>query len=200
MNCWQCKVEINKGALFCDECSRLQPPSPALNHFERLGLKVQYDLTSQEVVSAHRTLQRKVHPDRFVSKSDRERRFSLEHATALNDAVRTLKDPQKRATYLLSMRGFDIEAENSTIKLNPMFLMEVMELREAISELGGADNQTERAQIEHEVAARYEGTLSTVGLALDDDESTQSNEEIAHLVAELKYLKRMLDQIHGESE
>ena len=200
MSCWQCGSELSATSLFCDGCKHLQPPSPTLNHFERLGLEVQYSITAKEVVQAHRALQRKVHPDRFVSKGDRERRLSLEHATALNDAVRTLKDPQRRATYLLAMRGFDIESEKSAIKLNPMFLMEVMELREAISELGGADNQTERAQIEHEVAARYEGTLETVGRALDNEAAERSNEEIAHLVAELKYLKRMLDQIHGESE
>ena len=78
--------------------------------------------------------------------------------------------------------------------------MEVMELREAIAELGGADNQTERAQIEHDVAARYEKTLVAVGQALDDETTEHTNEQIAHRVAELKYLKRMLDQIHGESE
>ena len=200
MSCWQCGIEVESTTLFCGGCKHLQPPSPAVNHFERLGLEAVYDMTAEQVTQCHRQLQRKVHPDRFVSKSDRERRLSLEHATALNDAVRTLKDPQRRATYMLAMRGFDIESETSVIKLNPMFLMEVMELREAISELGGADNQTERAQIEHEVAARYEETLRDVGLALDDDNSTLGNEEIGHKVAELKYLKRMLDQIHGESE
>ena len=200
MNCWQCGSDNEPSALFCRACKHLQAPSPHLNHFERLGLEMRYAIESSEVVKAHRALQRKVHPDRFVSRSDRERRLSLEHATALNDAVRTLKDPERRAAYLLSLRGFDLESESTSIKLNPLFLMEIMELREAISELGGPDNQTERAQIEHEVAARYENTLSTVGQALDNESTDQTNEQIAHGVAELKYLKRMLDQIHGESE
>ncbi len=200
MNCWQCGSEVESTALFCGTCQHLLAPSPHLNHFERLGLEKRYGIDASEVIKAHRALQRRVHPDRFVSRSDRERRLSLEHATALNDAVRTLKDPERRANYLLSLRGFDLESENAALKLDPMFLMEVMELREAIAELGGADNQTERAQIEHDVAARYENTLVAVGQALDNETTEHTNEQIAHRVAELKYLKRMLDQIHGESE
>jgi hypothetical protein len=93
----------------------------------------------------------------------------------------------------------DIEAETGAIKLNPMFLMEVMELREAIGELGGADSQTERARIEHQVVSRYEETVSAVGEALDSD-SEISLETVGHHAAELKYLRRILDELQAESE
>ncbi|MFX7858475.1 Fe-S protein assembly co-chaperone HscB, partial [Acinetobacter baumannii] len=48
-------------------------------------------------------------------------------------AYQTLRDPLKRATYLLHLRGIDVQAENNTA-MPPAFLMQQMEWREALGD------------------------------------------------------------------
>jgi molecular chaperone HscB len=123
------------------------------------------------------------------------RRLSLEHATLLNDAIRILRDPVLRGAYLLALRGLDPNAENTRIQLDPMFLMEIIELREAISELDGPDAHVERGRMEHSVAARFEALVEELSTGLEDEEAPL--EPLAQVVAQLKYLRRVLDEIHA---
>ena len=187
------------GQLFCPECQVLQPPRPGLSHFERLGLPHLYRQDQSKLAHKHRALQRQLHPDRFVSADPLVRRLSVEHATAINDAFRILKDPLQRAFYCLTLKGVNINDERSSIKLEPMFLMKIIELREAIDELRGADSHVERGRIEREVAAWYEATLNRLGEALDAPGEAASNvNDLAQDAAQLKYLKRALEDLHAE--
>jgi len=196
MNCWQCDAAVETGLIFCGQCKTLQAPDPRRDHFARLGLPRTFKIAIDEVTKSHRALQRKLHPDRFVHESDRVRRLSLEHATLLNDAIRVLRDPVRRGAYLLALRGLDPDAEDTRIRLEPMFLMEIIELREAISELDGSDAHVERGRMEHQVAARFEGLVDELAAGLEDDEAPL--EPLAQLVAQLKYLRRVLDEIHAQ--
>ena len=63
----------------------------------------------------------------------------MQWATRANEAFQTLRDPLKRATYLLSLRGIDVGAENNTA-MEPAFLMQQMEWREAIEDAAAAKN------------------------------------------------------------
>ena len=89
--------------------------------------------------SRYRELQRTVHPDRYASAGEAERRLSMQQATAINEGYQTLKDPLKRGRYLLELDGHHFDGEphtNSDIN----FLMEQMELREALGEVRSADD------------------------------------------------------------
>ncbi len=195
MTCWNCGAAAE--ALLCPDCDALQPPDPEASHFAVLGLKIAFAQEADEVTAAHRARQRKVHPDRFASKTPRERRFSLEHATALNDAVRILKDPQRRAEYLLQLRGVKVGAEGEDrVQLDPMFLMEIMEIREAIEELDFKDAHTERGQIHNEVVTRFEGTVQALGEALDASEETPPR--LIQQAAQLRYLRRIIEELEAQ--
>ena len=195
MSCWQCQAEIQLGSAQCDACGALQPPNPHEDYFTRLGVERSFAIDLDELAKTHRRLQRRFHPDRFVSHGDRQRRFSLEHATALNDAFRTLRDPIRRAHYLLKLRGLDLQSEEHTVKLSPVFLMDIMELREALDELEGSDTHVERGRIEREVAHRYESTLSDLGRGLDDESASLA--DLAQWAMQLKYFKRVLEELHA---
>ena len=195
MKCWRCQQENGGQRFLCSECGALQGPRPDLSHFERLHVEPSFRINRDRLADSHRKLQRQFHPDRHASRTDIERRFSLEHATALNDAFRILKDPVRRAEYMVGLRGLDMSDETNQVKLPPMFLMEMLELREAIDELAGADTQVERARIEHDVASRYESVLESLGDGLDGTET--SIVVLAQYAAQLKYLKNILDDIHA---
>ncbi len=200
MTCWQCGAEsAEPGAVFCSACDALQPPDPSVDHFARLGLPRRFEQDEADVTARHRALQRKLHPDRFVSRGDRMRMLSLQHATSLNDAVRIVRDPLSRADYLLALLGRDPTAEEGTLKLEPAFLMEVFELREAIGELSGIDAHVERGRIERTIAARYEEKLGALGRGLDADGERTDGEldALAQLAAQLRYLKNILRELHA---
>jgi molecular chaperone HscB len=78
-----------------------------------------------------------VHPDRFASAGDAERRASMQWTTRVNEAYRTLRSPVQRAKYLLELAGVDVAFETNT-SMPPEFLMRQMELREALEQAGDA--------------------------------------------------------------
>ncbi len=103
------------------------------NYFELFGLPVAYVIDTAELADSYRDLQRVVHPDRFASASEQERRLSMQGATLINEAFQTLKDPMLRAKYLLSLHGVDMD-DGSGSTQDMEFLMEQMELREQLAE------------------------------------------------------------------
>lgn len=107
------------------------------NYFELFGFSVGFIVDTTALAERFRELQKVVHPDRFASATEQEQRLSLQHATRVNEAYETLKDPLKRAQYLLSLNGIDMQAEKETTT-DTAFLMEQLELRE---ELANADKQ-----------------------------------------------------------
>ena len=104
------------------------------NYFELFGLPVGFDVDAAALVATFRDLQSQLHPDRFATADEKQRRLSVQGASWVNEAFQTLKDPMRRARYLLELRGvaFNDETETSS---DPEFLMEQMELREALGEV-----------------------------------------------------------------
>jgi molecular chaperone HscB len=103
------------------------------NHFELFGLAPAYTLDLVHLDRAYRNIQANIHPDRFAHAGDAERRASMQMATRVNEAYRTLKSPLRRASYLLELNGVDPGFETNTT-MPPEFLMEQMELREKLAE------------------------------------------------------------------
>jgi molecular chaperone HscB len=59
-------------------------------------------------------LSRRLHPDRFASKSPEEQAAALADSSRLNDAYRTLKDPIARTEYLLKLEGVELEEQSKS--------------------------------------------------------------------------------------
>ncbi|OOZ42189.1 Fe-S protein assembly co-chaperone HscB [Solemya pervernicosa gill symbiont] len=106
----------------------------AQNYFELFGLPISFDLDSTALSARYRELQNAAHPDRFATGSDQERLLSMQQATLINEAFEALKRPMSRAEYLLGLSGVELEDESNTV-MDPMFLMEQMELRERLAEV-----------------------------------------------------------------
>ncbi|MCM2328447.1 MAG: Fe-S protein assembly co-chaperone HscB [Lysobacter sp.] len=108
-------------------------PEFSRNHFELFGLPVAYAVDTTVLERAYRDLQGRVHPDRFASASEAERRVAMQWATRANEAYRTLRNPIDRARYLLALKGFDTGEESNT-SMPPDFLMQQMEWRESVED------------------------------------------------------------------
>ncbi|VVD92544.1 Fe-S protein assembly co-chaperone HscB [Pandoraea anhela] len=123
------------------------------NYFTLFDLPQGFALDNDALEAAYRAVQSRVHPDRFASASEAERRVAMQWAAQANAAYRTLRDPLQRATYLLTLQGIDVGAENNTA-MAPDFLMQQMEWREAIDDA---------------VDARNVGALDVLAKTLRDD-------------------------------
>ncbi|MBV9762537.1 MAG: Fe-S protein assembly co-chaperone HscB [Acidobacteriaceae bacterium] len=107
-------------------------------------------------------LSRQWHPDRFSRKSVSEQEQALEATAILNDGYRTLRDPVKRAEYLLAEEGFPI-AEQRSKDVPPELLEEVFDLNMALEELKSGDDDA-KPQLE---SAR--GNFDAMRAGIDKD-------------------------------
>jgi molecular chaperone HscB len=142
VTCWSCKGDVAEGTVFCPACRKIQPVGRNEDHFSLLGIAREYGLDHADVERRFRDLSRQLHPDRFARAEPRERRLSLERATRLNDAFRSLRDWRLRAAYLLRLAGTDVFQEGRTFA-DPDFLEEQLEWREELA-LATADGDPDR--------------------------------------------------------
>ena len=103
------------------------------NYFSLFDLPCQQGLDAVQLEALYRDIQARVHPDKHAHLSDSDKRLAMQWATRVNEAYLTLKDPLKRARYLLELTGHDIKLETNTA-MPAEFLMAQMELREAVAE------------------------------------------------------------------
>ena len=132
--------------------------------FELFGLPQSFDVDLELLDTRYRGLQQAAHPDRFANASDQERRISMQHATQINEGYRTLKDPLLRGRYLLELDGHRFDDEHHTTR-DAVFLMEQMELREALANVRGADDAF---GVLGDIMERITADLATYELQLAD--------------------------------
>ena len=172
------------------------------DYFSLLGVPRQLQLSLPDLEARFYGLSRNLHPDRFARKSPEEQQQALETSSQLNDAYRTLKDPLKRAEYVLKLEGFDIGEQRSN-NVPPELLEEVFELNMALEEMRGGD-ESARPQLE---AARknFAGMLSDVDHQLErlfqEYDSSGDREELSQLRGLLnrrRYIKNLVNEVEKE--
>ena len=109
------------------------------NFFELFELPVSYDVDFDQVQQSYMSLQKQVHPDKFASGSDQEKRLSMQQTSKINEAQQTLKDPVLRAIYLLNLKDADFSLENETT-MDAAFLMQQLEMRERLENIKKEDD------------------------------------------------------------
>ena len=107
--------------------------------FELFGLQRSYAQERSAIDARWKELQRQVHPDKFAAQGAAAQRVAMQWSARINEAYRRLKDPLKRAAYLCELNGAPIDAESNTA-MPAEFLMQQMELREAVDDAVDAAN------------------------------------------------------------
>lgn len=159
--------------------------------YEVFGFEKRYALARQVVERRYLELSAALHPDLATG--------SPEAATAsaeLNDARAALLDPERRANALLAaLGGAPASAEKS---LPPSFLMEMMEIREAVEAAVSGGNPVDRSRwvvwaceqrrlLENQVGRLFE--------AAGDPASESSRAAIRIKLNEWRYIERLAEQL-----
>ena len=129
--CWYCKSEIGCKH-FCDHCVKIQPLIDDIDYFRFMGLQRKLNIDLTELERRYYELSKRFHPDYYQNQSGFERLVSRDKSSLLNEAYATLKDPMRRAEYMMRLEGINIEKNNT--HLSPDFIAEVFGLQEKIEE------------------------------------------------------------------
>ena len=162
------------------------------NHFELFSLPQRYRLERAELDARYRDMQRSVHPDRYASASDQERRISMQQTTKINEAYEVLKDPLKRGRYLLELRGHAIEDRQASHQ-DPEFLMRQMELRETLAGIRDQDDPSQALdRLAQDIRSQYRALESELAEALDGGAEI---EQAVTPVLRMQFFKRLQEEV-----
>jgi molecular chaperone HscB len=127
-----------------------------MNYFEFFTLPRKLTLDVVALEKQFYAMSRKLHPDRFASKTVAEQEAALAESSLLNDAYRTLKDPILRTQYLLKLEGVELEEQSKAATdaaratgvekkqvVPPELLEEVFELNMQLQEMRAAKKMGE---------------------------------------------------------
>jgi len=181
---------MNAGAARASTSSRL--PS----HFELFGLAPAFALDRVALERSYRDIQSRVHPDRFASAGDAERRASLQWTTRVNEAYRVLTDPVQRAKHILELRGVDVAFETNT-QMPTDFLMQQLELRE---ELEGAVRKKDAAALDGLRSGLSESRALLENQIAEAIDARKDYAGAADLVRKLMFLGRLHEEVGAAYE
>ena len=163
------------------------------NHFQLFGLAQSYQIDAAQLEQQYRALQALVHPDKSAHLPDAEQRLAMQRATLVNEAYQTLRSPLRRARYLLSLHGVDIQEENNTVM--PLdFLVAQMEWREAVSEAQQARDAAALGKLEERLQRETRELETQLAVKIDSEKDYAA---AAGAVRKLRFMERIAEEIHA---
>lgn len=123
------------------------------NYFELFNIEPAFDIELGLLTERYKAMQSAVHPDRYASASDQEKRLAVQVSSMINQAYDTLRNPMQRAEYLLSLLTQQNGSAGEQSMFDREFLEKQLELREAIQEIK-ASQDMEREQSLRELIHR----------------------------------------------
>jgi molecular chaperone HscB len=150
-------------------------------------LPAQFDLDPQVIERAFFDKSKELHPDRFASAPAAERVVALSRSRALNDAYQTLKKPVPRAEYLLACAGVTI-GDNE--RLDPAFLMDILELREELAEARVAKRASDIETLCGQMKTRRKAAIDALAPLFANNELAAIKEQLILL----RYIDRYLEE------
>jgi molecular chaperone HscB len=166
------------------------------SHFDLFGLAPAYALETEALERSYREIQSRVHPDRYAHAGDAERRASLQWTTRVNEAFQILKNPVTRAKHLLELHGVDVAFETNTA-MPPEFLMQQMELREALEDATQKKDSARLDSLHKNLLREKQKLEQAIAEAID---ARRDYAGAAGLVRKLQFLEKLDSEIDAAYE
>ncbi len=184
--CWNCQND-GQNLVLCEHCHSIQPLMP-VNAFETLGISPEYDINLDTLSNHYLERQRLVHPDRFISKSSKEKLYAQQHSSYLNQCYQILKGNISRAESLLDFHKTPFDSAESTIQ-DPVLLHESMDHREKLMMM---DTKEQLYNFKQDI----ENIIKAVVLEMKNNlDSLKDFHKAKKLILRLKYLEKLLTEI-----
>lgn len=160
-----------------------------MNYFELFGLPLAPSVDKSTIPKKYFELQKKYHPDFYTNATENEKEDVLQQSAAVNKAFKTFQDTNLTLAYFLQVTG--LIAADEKYDLPPDFLMEMMDINEALTE----DESAAAKQV-----ADYEEKLweEAKHIIRNYHSGTTDGADMQKLKAyyyKKKYLQRILDRL-----
>ncbi len=160
-----------------------------MNYFSTFDLPATFALSQPQLASRYRDLQASVHPDRFVNATDAEKRVAMERAVEVNEAFAALKDPVRRAMYLLSLVNIDGLDEKDT-SMPTDFLIEQIEWREGLADAAAKEDD---ARLE-EMASELASMLASLGDTFAAAYTGEHFKVATTLARKMRFVQKLIEE------
>jgi molecular chaperone HscB len=199
-----------------------------MNYFEFFTLPRKLTLDVVALEKQFYAMSRKLHPDRFASKTVAEQEAALAESSLLNDAYRTLKEPILRTQYLLKLEGVELEEQSKAATdaaratgtekkqvVPPELLEEVFELNMQLQEMRAAkqmgedepelrrDLMTAKDAFDGkmvDVQAELEGLWTAWDSAVDAGAKARAKDAMVALLNKRSYLRNLVRDVNEALE
>jgi Fe-S protein assembly co-chaperone HscB len=167
-----------------DEARSLEAQVKANNAFKLFNLEEKLKIDEQKLKREMHKLQRAFHPDKIISSGRQTNQQTDRLSTIINHSFQTLKDPYKRAKYLLGLKlsksPDEIEIDLDRLQLEPEFLNRMMDMRERIE----FEEKFSLMQLANQVNSELEELITNI----DKDFQTENYQEVLKGLGKLKFL------------
>ena len=161
-----------------------------MNYFELFGLPQAPSVNRSLLAKKYIELQKENHPDFFTQGTEVEKEDALEQSAAINKAFNIFQHEEKTIEYFLQTIGL-VEADEK-YNLPPGFLLEMMEINEALTE---EDEESIVKRVNDLETALFEEIRPVI---INYNAATTKEVDLLKLKEyyyKKKYLKRILDRL-----
>lgn len=164
-----------------------------MNYFDLFEIPVQLKVDTAALSGKFFALSRQYHPDYYAQAGAAEQADVLEKSALLNKAWNTFRDPDSTIKYVLQEKGLLQDEEK--YELAPDFLMEVMEINEAIMDL---DRDAVSGTVQEKIDSLEKEIYEPVKEVVENYREGVTTEKELLQVKEWYYRKKYLDRIRRQ--
>ncbi len=166
------------------------------NYFQFFNLPVQFNIDKKALRAQYIANSKLYHPDFHTLSSDIEQDKVLGKSTTNNEGWKTLSDPQKRTAHVLELN--DALPEEGQAKVPQEFLMDMMDINEALMELEFDPDPAIKEKVNQSIQELEDG-LNKEGQAAmdawDEDQEEGFLTVVRDYYLKMKYLSRLKEKI-----
>lgn len=162
------------------------------NYFELYHIPVSFRPDPVQLKQQFYALSKQHHPDRFAAAGEDAYAEALHRSALINEAYKTLSDPDRTMAYILRLEG-QLEEEEK-YSLPPAFLMEMMDLNELLSDYEDG-NASLKQQAETELAGHLQAWDAEVAPLMQTFENGSRESAVLAQLKDFYFRKKYLLRI-----
>lgn len=164
-----------------------------MNHFELFQIPISLQPDKQKLKATFYELSRKYHPDFYTRENEFDQADVLEKSAQVNKAFKLLSNADETIKYVLIIKN--LLREDEKYNLPQAFLMEVMEINEALLDAQLTNDALQKQQVALQVAALQQDILEPVKSIIEGYAESVTTDAELLMVKDYYFKKKYLDRI-----
>ncbi len=156
------------------------------NYFELFHILPNFVIDLNTLEKTYQIQVAQQHPDKFATKSNKEKMIAMQNTSLINTAFDTLQSPLLRATYLLELQGINAFNEKDT-NMDVSFLMNQIELRELLEEIKITKNKVALDNFIKDITNKIKRNIYKIQISFERN----ILDSVKKLVRELKFYMQL---------